>query len=233
MSMVCDALTFAPKLFHDLISTMVGHMFSWLGTLFMLMIYDALSLRWVLPTYWTLFVYLSTNYSLVCLIVLFSGSQCRFNLLEPRDTRLEAFSLFMAERLQHVEAPTGETCVVCHDPKPIGPVRLSCQHLFCCGCAHLTFVRRDDCPLCLQKPLPIVCAQTSDHNNNIDSRLKRIYNCYLLQIPFMVFSNILALLPTLLSPFKSRYSHFISVLLTFRPRTALRCNTSQLSTAGT
>lgn len=121
MSMVCDALTFAPKLFHDLTSTMVGRIFNWLGTLFMPMIYDALSLRWVLPTYWTSIAYLSTNYSFVCLVVLFSGPQCRFNLLEPKDTRLQAFSLLMAERLQHVEAPIGETCVVCHDPEPHWP----------------------------------------------------------------------------------------------------------------
>lgn len=99
----------------------------------------------------------------------------------------------MAERLQHVEAPMGETCVICHNPEPIGPVCLSCQHLFCCGCAYLTFARREDCPLCFQKPLPMkLYTQIPSHSNDIDTRLRKIYTYYLLQLPLLVSSNILS-----------------------------------------
>ena len=102
---------------------------------------------------------------------------------KPEHRRLEAFLLLMAERLQHVEATKDERCVVCHALEPIGPVRLSCQHLFCCRCAHTTFVRRDTCPLCLRQPSPTkIFIQSPDIINDMDGRLKEIYPYYLPQL---------------------------------------------------
>jgi hypothetical protein len=50
-------LKIAPKLSQCLAATMIGYLLDWLGTFFMPMIYDALSLRWLLPTYLTLSTY--------------------------------------------------------------------------------------------------------------------------------------------------------------------------------
>ena len=65
---------------------------------------------------------------------------------------LESRTLDVADLLQHVQTANGERCAFCHDDKPVAPVRISCQHLFCCGCAHALLGRIDHCPLCLQKP---------------------------------------------------------------------------------
>jgi hypothetical protein len=179
-----NPLTIGPKLFHHLTATMVGHLFDWLRGLFMPLLRDALSLRWVLPAQLTSVAYFSTYLGIMSLLVLFS-------VLDDR--RLLERSQFTAERLQHVEAPTGERCIICHDPQPIGPVRLSCQHLFCCGCAHLTFARREDCPLCLRKPLPLnVNTRIFEYSNDIDTRLRKIYGCYLLQLASVVSAKVSA-----------------------------------------
>lgn len=82
----------------------------------------------------------------------------------------------MAERLQHVEATKDEACVVWHNSEPIGPVRLSCQHLFCRTFAHITSVPRDTCPFCLRQPSPTkISAQNPKFVNDLDSRLRGIY----------------------------------------------------------
>lgn len=88
-------------------------------------------------------------------------------------------SLRIADLLQHVETSEEEICAFCHDDKPVAPVRISCQHLFCCGCAHAMFARVTLCPLCLQKPspfrdsFPTLSAQRDE--SFIDSQLSRLY----------------------------------------------------------
>jgi len=186
MPMKRNPLTIGPKLFHYLTATMVGHITDWLRALLMPMLRDALSLRCVLLTHLTSVALLSTSLGITSLLVLFSGPGLE-------DRRLFEFSHFTAERLQHVEAPTGEKCIICHDPEPVGPVRLSCQHLFCCGCAHSTFARREDCPLCLRNPLPLnIFTRTSEYSNDVDTRLRNIYRCYLLQSFLVVSAKVLA-----------------------------------------
>lgn len=64
-------------------------------------------------------------------------------------------ALVIADVIKHVDAPKGDRCNLCHDDEPLAPVRLSCEHLFCCGCVHAVFARRDNCPICLRKPSPL------------------------------------------------------------------------------
>jgi hypothetical protein len=67
---------------------------------------------------------------------------------------LTSRTLEIASLLQHVQPAPGEKCALCHDDEPVAPVRISCQHLFCCGCAHAVFTRQASCPLCFRIPLP-------------------------------------------------------------------------------
>jgi hypothetical protein len=67
---------------------------------------------------------------------------------------LTSRTLEVASHLQHVDSAAGEKCALCHEEEPIAPVRISCQHLFCCGCAHAVFARHVMCPLCFKLPLP-------------------------------------------------------------------------------
>lgn len=143
LSLLINAL----KLLQYLAATMFSHIINWLGTrLVRPMIHDTLSLRWILPISLTIMASVSTCIGILSLLVLCFGSHSRLGLPEPEDSRLEAHALFMAERLQHVEAPTGERCVICHDPEPNGPVRLSCQNLF--------LLRLHACHFCPTQELP-------------------------------------------------------------------------------
>jgi hypothetical protein len=78
---------------------------------------------------------------------------------DPKDVHevlamLTSRTLEVASLLQHIKSAAGEKCTFCHDDEPIAPVRISCQHVFCCGCAHAVFARHVLCPLCFRKPLP-------------------------------------------------------------------------------
>jgi hypothetical protein len=166
----------ALKLFKHPTATVVGDILDWLGILIAPMINDALSLRWVLPTYLAVMAFTTLMVSIYSLGTLCFGTNIVLVDPTPEHRRLDAFLLLMAERLQHVEATKDERCVVCHALESIGPVRLSCQHLFCCKCAHITFVRRDTCPLCLQRPSPTkISLQNPNIIKDMDGRVKEIY----------------------------------------------------------
>lgn len=91
---------------------------------------------------------------ILCLKVWLFGELVLAPVEEQRHAlrKLESRCLVVATFLEHVAMPEGERCVICHEDKPAAPVRISCQHFFCCSCAHAAFAWRDVCPLCLQKP---------------------------------------------------------------------------------
>ena len=164
-----------------LTAIMLGLILDWLGTCLMRpMIHDALSLRWVLPTTLTAVACVAIWAGVISSFALITGSNDFFDVLESDRYTIDARSQRTADLLQHVEAPTDERCAICHDQEPDGPVRLSCQHLFCCGCAHMLLARSNKCPLCLRPPLPVrASVQTSE---DIRSRLERHSKAYHMQL---------------------------------------------------
>ena len=136
-----------------------------------------------MPTYLAFVTSITAMASIASMSTSFSGTHIEPVISRPEHRRLEAFLLLLAERLQHVKATKGERCLICHNLEPVRPVRLSCQHLFCCTCAYTTFVRHDTCPLCHPQPSPTkIAIQNPDIINDMDGRLKEIYAYYLPQL---------------------------------------------------
>jgi hypothetical protein len=138
-----------PMLIQYLTSIMINRILDRFGIRLMgTIVHDALNFRWVLPTALTLVACVGIWAGVLSSFALITGSYDYLDHLEPERYTLDARSLHTAKLLQHVEAPTDERCAICHDQEPDGPVRLSCQHLFCCGCAHVLLARSNKCPLC-------------------------------------------------------------------------------------
>lgn len=100
----------------------------------------------------------------------------------------EPRALLVPDLVQHVETAEGDRCALCLEDEPVAPVRISCQHLFCCGCAHTLFARLNRCPLCLQKPSPLresfPAQPTRPPRGRVYRHIKRLnigfYACFLL-----------------------------------------------------
>lgn len=82
--------------------------------------------------------------------------------LEHRKRRvLSTPSTLLGQLFTRAEAPVNDVCPFCRDDF-VDPVRISCSHTFCSGCARTIFAHEDACPLCGQKPT----APAKDNRNS-------------------------------------------------------------------
>jgi hypothetical protein len=117
---------------------------------------------------------------------------------------LTSRTLEIASLLQHVESADGEKCALCHDDEPVAPVRISCQHLFCCGCAHAMFTRQASCPLCFRIPLPQQKTAPVQEFQPIELDVRgRLAMMYTIALAYVIFCVIPAALVLYLADCKS------------------------------
>lgn len=146
-------------------------------------------------------------WTLILIFEALSGQRLHEYRRRREPLTLEPRASLVADLIQHVETADGDRCALCLEDEPVAPVRISCQHLFCCGCAHTLFARLTHCPLCLQKPSPLRVSfpaqPTRPPKRRVYRHIKRLniqyYGCLLL----LGWSTILVYRPCIYGQYRS------------------------------